>query len=287
MTEPNKTRATKLSSEPERPQNSSPEKPLPQRRVGSLTLGVCLIAAGILFGCYYFVPGFNGQLVLEIAPAAGLVLLGCEVLFFAARPGQWKYDFVSVFVCLVLIVCCFGMLLLPAVWDEISPERWHTANQLGSEYTELVYDAIHRDAPDIALRDVSSDVYLSSSKVKTLDEVKPGADHLELTVNLYGPYDSVEAFAADCRTIAGAVQTQRIRPDAINFAYDPVGDVQSTLNEGTARPTERYQLRLDGVIQQDWTAGQMADQTTVEQLLDEENDLPEDDSNEEVTEQNT
>ena len=91
---------------------AAPQQEQPRRRVGSLTLGVCLIAAGIFFGCYYFVPGFDGQLVLKIAPAAGLVLLGCEVLFFACRPGRWKYDFWSVFICLVLMGVCFGFTIL-------------------------------------------------------------------------------------------------------------------------------------------------------------------------------
>ena len=278
MTEQNKTPSTAQPGSAPAPERKPAEKPL--RRVGSLTLGACLIAAGAFFLLYFFVPGFDMQLTLKIAPAVALVLLGCEVLFFAARPGQWKYDFVSVFVCLVLIVCCFGMLLLPALWDEISPERWHTANQLGSEYTELVYDVIHRDASDIALRDVSSDVYLSSSKVKTLKDVKTGVDHLELNVNLYGPYDSVETFAADCRTITDAVQTQDIQPDALDFAYNPVEDVQNALDMGTARKAERYMLRLSGRVQQDWTAEQMASQTTVEYLLDEENDRPVADSEE-------
>ena len=69
----------------------------PVRRVGTLTLGVCLIACGMLFLCYFFVPHFNWELALKIAPAAGLILLGCEVLYFAARPQRWKYDFLSVF----------------------------------------------------------------------------------------------------------------------------------------------------------------------------------------------
>ena len=63
-------------------------KPQPLRRVGSFTLGVCLIAAGIFFLLAYFVPGFDWKLTLKIAPAAGLILLGGEVLFFAARPGR-------------------------------------------------------------------------------------------------------------------------------------------------------------------------------------------------------
>lgn len=64
-----------------------PAKPQPLRRVGSFTLGVCLIAAGIFFLLAYFVPGVDWKLMLKIAPAAGLILLGGEVLFFAAARG--------------------------------------------------------------------------------------------------------------------------------------------------------------------------------------------------------
>lgn len=83
MDELNKTAATEPETRPE----AAKLQDAPRRRVGSLTLGACLIAAGIFFLCYYFVPGFDWQLVVRIAPAAALVLLGCEVLFFAARPA--------------------------------------------------------------------------------------------------------------------------------------------------------------------------------------------------------
>ena len=108
-----------------------PAKPQPLRRVGSFTLGVCLIAAGIFFLLAYFVPGFDWKLTLKIAPAAGLVMLGGEVLFFAARPGRWKYDFWSVLICLVLMGGCFCLSLLPVVWDELGPERNQASMKLG------------------------------------------------------------------------------------------------------------------------------------------------------------
>lgn len=92
-------------------------KPQPLRRVGSFTLGVCLIAAGIFFLLAYFVPGVDWKLMLKIAPAAGLILLGCEVLYFAARPQRWKYDFLSVFLCIVLMVSAFGGACLMAAFD--------------------------------------------------------------------------------------------------------------------------------------------------------------------------
>ena len=129
MDEQNKTVQPEAAAAPEsRPlKKPAPAKDeAPSRRVGSFTLGISLIAAGILFLCYYFVPGFDWQLVVRIAPAAALVLLGCEVLFFAARPGRWKYDFVSVLVCLGLIAVCMCLSFLPMVWSKIDPARDRT-----------------------------------------------------------------------------------------------------------------------------------------------------------------
>ena len=127
------------------PETSGKQPPL--RRVGSFTLGVCLITAGIFFLLTYFVPDFPTQPVLRIIPAAGLVLLGGEVLFFAARPGRWKYDFWSVLICLVLMGGCFCLSLLPVVWEEISPQRRQTELRLGQEYTAEAYDRIKTAAP--------------------------------------------------------------------------------------------------------------------------------------------
>ena len=101
----------------ERPAPKAPES-APVRRVGTLTLGVCLIACGVLFLCYFFVPHFNWDLALKIAPAAGLILLGCEVLYFAARPQRWKYDFLSVFLCIVLMAAFDFALHREEFWIE-------------------------------------------------------------------------------------------------------------------------------------------------------------------------
>ena len=106
----------KKNNTAERPAPKAPES-APVRRVGTLTLGVCLIACGVLFLCYFFVPHFNWDLALKIAPAAGLILLGCEVLYFAARPQRWKYDFLSVLLCIVLMVSAFGGACLMAAFD--------------------------------------------------------------------------------------------------------------------------------------------------------------------------
>ena len=187
MTEQNKTPLTAQPGSAPAPEQKPAEKrpaEKPLRRVGSLTLGACLIAAGVFFLLYFFVPGFDVQLTLKIAPAVALVLLGCEVLFFAARPGRWKYDFVSVLVCLVLMAGCFCMAMLPLLWDELSGENQQTMNRLSAQAIDELYTACKRDAQDIAIRDISGRLYLSGPQVETLQqgEIHKHRDKRSLTV---------------------------------------------------------------------------------------------------------
>ena len=65
----------------------------PVRRVGTLTLGVCLIVCGVLFLCYFFVPHFNWELALKIAPAAGLILLGVRGAVFCRKAPALEVRF--------------------------------------------------------------------------------------------------------------------------------------------------------------------------------------------------
>mgnify|MGYP000411734148 CR=1 FL=1 len=82
MDELNKTAATEPETRPE----AAKLQDAPRRRVGSLTLGACLIAAGIFFLCYYFVPGFDWQLVVRIAPAAAWCCW--DVRCYSSPPGR-------------------------------------------------------------------------------------------------------------------------------------------------------------------------------------------------------
>lgn len=249
-----------------------PGKQPPLRRVGSFTLGVCLIAAGIFFLLTYFVPGFPTQPVLRIVPAAGLVMLGGEVLFFAARPGRWKSDFWSVLICLVLMGGCFGLSLLPVVWEEIGPERNQASMKLSQQYTADAYAQIRKSDPDAPVKDISGNVYLYTGAVKTLEDIDGGSGYVTLDVELSGSYGSAEQFAQACRSMTDAVQQCRPQPDTLIFAWSPDNDPGQSLTAGTLQRVEQYTLELDGIAQLDWTAEQMAKQTEVQYLLDEENE---------------
>ena len=263
-----------------------PGKQPPLRRVGSFTLGVCLIAAGIFFLLTYFVPGFPTQPVLRIVPAAGLVMLGGEVLFFAARPGRWKYDFWSVLICLVLMAGCFCLSLLPVVWEEIGPERNQASMKLSQQYTADAYAQIRKSDPDAPVKDISGNVYLYTGAVKTLEDIDGGSGYVTLDVELSGSYGSAEQFAQACRSMTDAVQQCRPQPDTLIFAWSPDNDPEESLGTGTLQQVERYTLKLVGIAQLDWTADQMAKQTEVQYLLDEENEEQDnaDDASEESAE---
>lgn len=277
MAEVNNTQAGPETSAPQ--QTAAPHTPPPvtrtpeppHHRVGSLTLGFCLIAAGIFFLLYYFVPGFDWLLVVKIAPAAALILLGCEVLFFAARPGRWKYDFMSVFVCLILIGCCFCLSFVPALWDEINPRRQQNAGVLWDQYSEQVYTEIKENAASVSVKDITGRLYLYRGDAQTLEQLEalsPSQRSLYVTITLFGSYDNAEAFAKDCRLLTDAIQQLSPLPTQLNFVWDEDFD-PAALDAGST--SESYQLSLDGPVQMDWTAEEMARQTTVTPRLDEEN----------------
>ena len=261
--------ATRMEPTAEMPKNTAPKPPKdqPVRRVGSLTLGVCLIAAGVFFLSYRFIPESVRQMVLEIAPAAGLCLLGGEVLYFAAKPQRWKYDFLSVFICLVLMAGCFCMSFLPIVLSRYSPENEMRAVRISRLYEDALYQSIQKEASDVSLKDMT--VWMNSyyGDGETLedaaDDLNSGLGVLRVNVELYGPYDQKAAFALDCRKLMDVVQQQRVQPTVITFYY-----------EDADAKTPSYTLSLNSRVQMDWTADKMTKEVEQEDLSDTDDDEP-------------
>ena len=281
--EPKKTERMAEPAVPEAPHSAPPKTPktkeAPIRRVGSLTLGVSLVALGVFFLCYFFVPNFNWELVLRIAPAVGLCLLGCEVLWFAAKPQRWKYDFLSVLICLLLMAACFFMSVLPIVLDRFSPETEARATKIATEYEDTLYADFSQKAPDIQLKDMAvwlRNYYGTAETVTTAQrDLNSGLGTLHLNVELYGPYEQKAAFAIDCRKLTDIIQQQALRPAVVTFYYDGVEVVDSEdLHSGSMKQDTSYTLTLSGAVQLDWTADMMAKQTEEANLLDEENTAP-------------
>lgn len=87
----------------------------PARRVGTFSMGVALIAAGICAILSMFLPWLDWVLVLRLSPLL-LILLGGEILFyhFFYKEERLVFDVLSMVLCCFLITATFGMMVLYA-----------------------------------------------------------------------------------------------------------------------------------------------------------------------------
>lgn len=224
----------------------APAKEKPVRRVGSVTLGIALIAAGVFFLLYYFVPGFNWMLAAKLSPVL-VVALGVEVLVCSFRPDRAKYDFLAILACLVLMAAGFCVTLLPMVWEYAGPGNSLARETLASQYENELYAAMRGGRGGaLALDSLNAWVELpfGSKAPQSLDELDASAT-LGVSLYLSGPYESREAFAADCRRVLDAIQAQDIQPHYVYIAY--------VVSDGR----RSYTLDLHSRVQLDWSEAQI------------------------------
>ena len=264
MTERNNEKAAAAAAPNPQPKPQTPpaakqppreEKPV--RRVGSVTLGLCLMAVGVCFLLYYFAPGFNWLLVVKVGAPLALVALGAETLWCAARPGRWKYDFLAVFGCLVLMGGAFCLTLVPLFWQAVDPAQRRQLDALTTQYEDELYKEL-RDEVQLSAIDIYADANFGTDAPDTIRGRDDSSIRLWMDVELYGPYDrdasgdkNVRQFAADCYTVLEAVRAEGVLPDRINFEWKRPDD------------TVGYELTLYGRPQMDWSAEQIAEQTRI------------------------
>lgn len=85
----------------------------PQRRVGTFTLGVVLVAAGLGMLASLFWPGLEIGWLLKLSPLI-LVALGVETLLSVRGGGRVKYDWVGMLLCFLLVGA--GLVFYAAAW---------------------------------------------------------------------------------------------------------------------------------------------------------------------------
>jgi uncharacterized membrane protein HdeD (DUF308 family) len=86
-------------------------------RVGTLTLGVCLIIFGLLFIIKLFIPEISYRLLVSLWPVI-LVILGAEVIaaYILQKEDRLRYDGPALFLifmltCFSIAMACFEFLL--------------------------------------------------------------------------------------------------------------------------------------------------------------------------------
>lgn len=220
----------------------------PVRRVGSITLGLCLIALGICFLCYYFLPGFNWVLVVKVGAPLALVALGGEVIWCASHQDRWKYDFLAVLGCLVLMGGAFCLALLPFFWENVSPSKRVQLDNLTESYENQLYQELDGKV-DLDWVDAYLETRFGVEAPKTIQDADNAGVRFWLGVDFYGPYESADAFAADCALVMDAVKAQGVLPDHIEFSW-------TSSDSGAS-----MDLMLDTPVKMNWTVGQMAERT--------------------------
>ena len=205
MTEPNRQAAPSGAAAGHGASRFSP-RPRKVRRVGTVAFAITLIAVGVLLLIRAFVPGFDLLAVLRFSPVI-LSVLGIEVLIYAARPDvSLKYDFLSMFVCFVLLVAAVGSNVLSAWIDGYGPTHEYTEHRLKTQLEEQAYQAF---SPMGIVRDLSVGVTLhrpvSSGEASAVSITAD--DEASVYVTFENTYSSALAFAQDCRRIIDEAET--------------------------------------------------------------------------------
>ena len=97
----------------------------PQRRVGTFTLGIVLVAAGTgMLGSLLW-PSFELGWLLNASPLI-LVALGVETLLSARGGGRVKYDWLGMILCFLLVGA--AMVFYAAAWAYENGEFFNAGN---------------------------------------------------------------------------------------------------------------------------------------------------------------
>lgn len=95
-----------------------------KRRMGTFTMGVCLLLFGVLFLVHTFTKTINYVLIFHLWPLI-FILLGGEILYFSLRGGdtQMKYDYAAVILLMLLAFFAMGMAGMDLLFEH-APAEW-------------------------------------------------------------------------------------------------------------------------------------------------------------------
>ncbi|MDD3429210.1 MAG: hypothetical protein PHG02_04290 [Oscillospiraceae bacterium] len=171
------------------------------RRVGTVTMGLCLIFTGILIVLSFFVKNVDLLWLLKFSPII-LIVLGTEILYhhFFSPQDTIKYDFLSILICgcLALGSLCIGVAFQAADVLGYTPQNVAAVNKLESVAQNEIYDALTgindvREASVSLYHDGPSFSNAAEATLENMDE-KGIESYLNITLN--GDYLNPLDFAA-------------------------------------------------------------------------------------------
>lgn len=93
----------------------------PTRRIGTFTFGWVMIAAGILMILALFFPKTDFRNALRLSPMI-LISLGVEVLVASREYARFKYDWVAMLLCFLIV--CAALVMFAVVWLMLYHPDW-------------------------------------------------------------------------------------------------------------------------------------------------------------------
>lgn len=168
-------------------------------------MGVCLILTGFAICVALLMPSLDITLLYKLAPLI-LVALGIEVLVGSMRGEKLKYDFLSMFMCFLIICGALAASCVPFMMEYYGPAHSEAQGRLQQEWYDNLYAGLAGNA-DISR--VNTRVYLERARsvddIKTLADVV-GEDYLRAEIVLDGSYADKDAFLKACVPVLKAVQ---------------------------------------------------------------------------------
>ncbi|MEG1932518.1 MAG: hypothetical protein RR075_05355, partial [Pygmaiobacter sp.] len=180
---------------------------------------------------------------LKLCPLI-FVLLGIEVVYYSLQrtDAKIKYDFLSMFICFILIVSGLCVAMVPQLFTYYGPTRQMTEQRLQREVENRCYEIL---SDETIIEDCT--VYfsfgcLAFDEHATADTTLPELSRVSVDLWLTGPYTDKNDFAKDCARILGKLNGSDLPITFVSFSYDK--------NDGSPAMS----LSLDGVFNLHQTA---------------------------------
>ena len=221
---------------------SRPERPA--RRVGTLTMGVALILVGAAICTFQFSRDWNLLLLFcKLSPLL-LVALGCEVLISAAmaKGSRLKYDFLSMFVCFILLAGTLAASCLPIVLEYEGPGRASAETRVEQSIYNTLYEQL-KDKGNISQLQVMALLTYNGGydAIQTADDLQAG-DRVQITVEVSGEYADKAAFVKACRPALDALRAQEL--PYLTMYFHTIDQQNSGAPQYTMNLSGRYQLEM-------------------------------------------
>ncbi|WP_312641930.1 hypothetical protein [Hydrogenoanaerobacterium sp.] len=260
-------------AKPQAPYYSFKDTVQPQkvRRVGTLTMGLALIATGVVAIAVLFNPSLDVITIAKLAPVV-LIFLGIEILInhFFHRGDKLKYDFLSGFVCFVLICASVSAIIIPPLYEQYGPHRYESGYRIGSEIETMCFQALSGTPVSSLSARVHLEGPLNSKQELTYQDLRP-MDYVELDIQLMGSYTDKAQFAQDCKKVLEKLTAAGIPFRNIRFRYSADEGVQYYLNiddkfEAALDAEKLAQLVGDNTEELAWESTQAQLETESEEM---------------------